>query len=188
MQTDTYISIIFSIIIAMVFGNLVNFLAQPLHDKKKLAKISVLLTILLIIAVTIIYKCEVFFLYVSEIYYCIINCIPFFYDSLVQSTPDDFSLIFSIGVFFGVMGGFHCNFSAHVDVLFEDTPKIYFVITELIYILINTFLFILAYYILFSTSLYVLAFVIFAFMFIFSINESTVFRLTDIAEYLGDLF
>ena len=193
MHRDTYISIIFAILIAALLGTFISIIIQQSYQvKKKYTKILVFLTTLLITLATIIYKYNLFISCVSKIFSYIVECIPFFYNSLMHVdsiNPHSYIIkVVLIGTFFGVIAVFHCNYSAHIRVLFEESPKIYFIIIEIIYIVINTFLFILSYYILFDTPFYFVSFIIFILMIISAIKESTVFKLIHIAEYLGDQF
>lgn len=189
MDSNTYISIIFAIIITALLGNFINILIQqPSKDKKKYTKLLILLTTLLITAATIIYKYNLFILCVSEIFSYIIECIPFFYNSLMSVNINNYGLLLLIAWFTGVMIGFHSQYSAHISVLYAESPKIYFVIVEIIYVLVNMFLFILLYYIFKNTSFSFISIIIFILLSFFSAIDSTVWKLINIAEYLENLF
>lgn len=181
MTFNTYITIVFTIITTSVISTpLLKIITKKSSnikaDEKKYTKSLVLSTVLLIFFATLIYKYKIFRAFCSEMFICISECFPFFYNKLMRinwndsqkfsfyalfDPQDDSQLFFLLSLFTVFIINFLSEFKIERKFWFEELSKILCIITVVIYLIIVTFLFILAYYILCNTYLHIISYILF---------------------------
>lgn len=102
---------------------------------------------------------------------------------------DDSQLIFLLSLFINFIIVFLSEFNIKRKFWFEELSKILYFITVVIYLIIVTFLFILAYYILCNTYLHIISYILFLIILISLFQQRRILRIIEriqskITDYL----
>lgn len=159
MSTDTYIGILFSVVITFVFSHF--------FGKIKKEFIKILIPIIFIFIATIIYKFNDLTLYIPEIISSFSKCIPFFFKNLLNIVADNnYKSILLPSFYVGTIINFLIEYSTDKQFFYKDLSFVFSFLGVIIYIIITGLFFIWAYYLLYNTNLHIISYIVFIIIFI----------------------